>query len=262
MRSTLLTTALVALSAINAFAQNSRPKPTPVPTPTITAAFATCSAGDTNCQYDNRVRSDGGGIYTHGQQGVKIEFYDGSATASRDLIVRLDSSTRTVAFDLRHLWAQAGTTPAWTSTVQNLKPMMNVLGGLYARENCADPTAGCTFAARMNAALGEVGGVRRTTYALLWNPRTIASNNRPVNDPWQTSDVLVHYIKNPTTGVEVFTISAQLNGCLKGPDGTCPTDGVKEYVAGLEQTAGRDVSAAGQYRMPFTFTVTVTPPAP
>lgn len=261
MKSTLIVTALIALTAISTFAQNGRPRPSPSPTPVVTATFRYCAAVDTVCQSEARVRADVDRPYTNGQEGVKIEFYDGG---SKDLIIRLDSSTRTVAFDLRDFMTPvAGSIPTWTNQVQNLKPMMNVLGALIVRDStyCPNPSAGCTFDARMNSALGGVGGVKNTTYALLWNPRTLASNNRPVNDPWQTSDVLVHYVKNPDNGEELFTISAQQNGCLKLADGTC-SDVPKDFVAGLEQTAGRTVSAAGQYRMPFTFTVKIKPPTP
>jgi hypothetical protein len=147
-------------------------------------------------------------------------------------------------FDLRDTWTPDAV-PSWWATApqQNVKPQMNVLGALYAKENCATPTAGCSFVTRLNAGLWKAAGVNNTTYAMLWNPTT--TNPRPVNSPYRTSNVLVHYIQDGQG--ELFTITPMENG------GT--TEQSNLLVAGLEASRNQSVTGAGQYRMPFTLKV-------
>ena len=234
----------------NIFAQNARP--TPVPGTYVTAEFLTYGADNTTL---NKVRMDQPGIpYSNGIDGVSANFFLGT-NASRDLVIRLDGSTRTVFFDFSEVSSYTNA-PSWllSSPIQSFKPQMNILGAHYAKENCL-PVGGvydCNFQTRMNAGYLKISGINKTTYALLWNPETM--NPRPVKSPESTSFVNVNYYKG-LDNQEVFTIAPLPNCATRANNFTCAATDVKRVIAGLEATTGKNVSSAGQYVMPFTLVV-------
>jgi|GEM_PF-5767905 len=229
-------TALILLLTSSVFMQkNSNPRGI--------VSFVYCTTGNTDCEIANRVRNDKADAYTDGVDGVSAEFFAGG---SRDLVFRLDKSTRTLRFDFREVsWAGDGESvlPAWwySSPQQNVKPQMNVLGAYYAKEQCGGAaTCNENYVTRINAGQWKVSGYT-TTYALLWNPT--ARTDRPVNYPEKTSAVNVNYIKD--SAGERFIITP------------LPNQDTSRYIAGLEAATSRTVSAAGQYVMPFTMTVRI-----
>ncbi|HEY8560300.1 MAG TPA: hypothetical protein VIL74_07975 [Pyrinomonadaceae bacterium] len=246
--------AAMAISlAFTADVSAQKPKPSPSPTPNsfVTAEFLTL--GDNGATV-NKVRMDQPGVpYSNGLNGVAAQFFIG-ASASRDLVIRLDGSTRTAIFDFTEV-SSGINMPDWISSspVQSFKPQMNVLGAYFAKENC-QPVSGvynCNFVTRMNAGYLYASG-DRVRYSLLWNPET--ENPRPVNSPEATSFVNVNYQRD-ALGKDVFTITPLPNCATRANNFTCAETDAKRVVAGLEKTSGKSVTSAGQYVMPFTLVV-------
>ena len=228
----------------NAFSQKTK-----VVNPGAVVQFVACAQSDTACLAANRVRSDGGGAYANGSQGVSAVF--NLVSGSRDLTFWTTGSTRSLVFDFSDA-AYSVNAPSWwyTSPVQSVKAQMNVLGAYYAKEQCGSvATCNVNFETRINAGNWTVGGSNKTTYALLWNPTAMSS--RPVNSPYSTSPVNVNYVKDGSG--ERFVITP-LPSSDCGVGSACESDPI---IAGLEVTSGRTVSSGGQYHMPFTMTVTL-----
>lgn len=235
MKKSLFIAALAALAlATNASSQ----KPPRATNPGVTAQFGSCAAADANCKFANRVRNDIATPYANGVNGVSAVFF---ASGSRDLVIQLNSSTRSVLFDFANVTSPTGA-PSWAinSPEQLVKPNFNVFEAYYAKERCTPTPGDCSYShiTRMNAGLWKVTSLSNTTYALLWNPT--AAPTRPVNSPQPTVPVNVHYSRIGSD--EVFTITPIPNGA-------------GQSIAGLEVTARNSVSAGGQYNMPFTLTV-------
>ncbi|HEY2867638.1 MAG TPA: hypothetical protein VGJ02_11150 [Pyrinomonadaceae bacterium] len=241
----LIVVAVILVLALNGFASKSK-----TTNPGAIVQFGACAQGDAACQAANRVRSDGGGAYVNGSQGVSAVF--NLVSGSRDLTFWTTGSTRSLIFDFTDP-AYTGGAPSWwyASPVQSVKAQMNVLGAYYAKETCVtDPNTGiCTgnFETRINAGNWTVGGSNKTNYALLWNPTAMSS--RPVNSPYSTSPVNVNYVRDASG--ERFSITP-LPSSDCGAGSACESDPI---IAGLEVTSGRSVSGGGQYHMPFTMTV-------
>lgn len=241
---------MLLLSA-NAFSQKPKPSPTPAPSPQISVDFESCwTAEDVPaCESSYRVRNDTNQSYVNGVAGVSAGFY---LNGSNDFIIRLDRSTRTMRFDFRDAAYEVGA-PAWwyTSPQQDIKPLMNVLGAYNAKLQCASGAATCNvnYTTRINAGQWKAGGDSNSTYAILWNPTARA--DRPVNSPFLTSAVNVNYVKD-AAGERYIITPLPSQSCTAGT--ACE---IKPYIAGLEKTSGKAVSAAGQYHMPFRMVVTV-----
>jgi hypothetical protein len=220
---------------------------TKVVNPGAVIQFVTCAQGDTVCQAANRVRSDGGGSYTNGSQGVSAVF--NLVSGSRDLT--FSTGTRSVVFDFSSP-ADTVNAPAWwyTSPVQSVKPFMNVGGAYFAKEQCGTAaTCNINYVTRINAGQWSVAGSSKTTYAALWNPHP--DQQRPVNSPYSTSPVNVNYIKD-SSGERFIITPLPSSDCTVGT--ACESNPI---IAGLEITSGRSVTSGGQYHMPFTMTVTL-----
>jgi hypothetical protein len=188
---------------INTFAQKGKPSssPTPTPSPTPTDVFVEAKfepIGSDNTTV-NKITMDKALSYVHGAEGVEARFFG----ASRDLVIRLSNSTRSILVDMTEISNRTADTPSWVDTPFLSKPHMNVLGAYYAKENCKTPVTdtdgnsvyNCDFITRTNGGSWYVSG--GVSYALLWNPETI--NPRPVNSPEKTSLVNVNYYKKELT---------------------------------------------------------------
>ena len=216
----------------------------------VTAEFLTYDANN----IPQKIRMDRPGVpYSHGVEGVKAEFY---STGSRDLVIALNiaKAKRSAVYDFTEV-ASYTNAPAWISSapVQTFKPFINVLKAYYAKENC-QPVNGiynCNFQTGMNNGYLSASG-DSASYALLFNPE--ASVSRKVNSPEYTSFVNVNYYKG-LNGQEMFTITPLPNCATRANNFTCADTDVKRVVAGLEKTAKKSVTGAGQYVMPFTLVV-------
>lgn len=225
-------------------AQNSAAQKAKVTNPGASVEFVHCATVDAACESANRVRNDAANSpYINGVGGVSAVF--NLVSGSRDLTFSFSStSARFVRFDFRDQ-TYLGGAPAWwySAPQQNFKPNANVLGAYYAKEQCGTAlTCNENYLTRVNAGNLKVSG-SNDTFALLWNPT--AAVTRPVNTPETTSPVNVNYVKDASG--ERFIITPLPNSSSNG------------IIAGLEKTSGRNVSGAGQYRMPFTMTVQQLP---
>jgi hypothetical protein len=210
----------------------------------------------------NKVRMDRPEPYSHNVDGVSAQFYIGSSTSSRDLVIALNSSKakRTAIYDFSEV-SNYTNAPTWvyTNPIQTFKPFINVLKAYYAKENCkpnAEGVYNCNYQTGMNNGYLSASG-DSASYALLWNPE--ARTDRKVNSPEKTSFVNVNYYKDAYK--EEFTITPLPNCATRANNFTCAeydANGnpiVKRVIAGLEKTSGKTVSSAGQYVMPFTLVV-------
>ena len=237
----------IALSPLAAAAQKGKPKPSPTPTPvpvTTSAKFADCSviadeAERVACESSNRVRMDADRPYVDGQDGVAIAFYPGG---SNDLTINLQTSQRTVIYDLREMVHMGSPQPSWTSTPQNLKLHFNVLKAYNAKLQaiCVDGVCEGNYVTGMNGGGYTIDGI---TYRTQWNP---GSAQPYINWVEPTSPVNVHYYKDATGETWTITPIQKDNGY---------------YLAGLQGESGSgkksSVTFGGQYNMPFTLTVQV-----
>ena len=239
---------VIVVLALGVTANAFSPK-TKVVNPGAVVQFVACAQSDFACQAANRLRSDSGGSYANGSQGVSAVF--NLVSGSRDLTFSTAGSTRSILLDFSDPAYTVGA-PSWwyTSPVQSVKPQMNVLGAYFAKEQCGSAaTCDINYQTRINAGLWTVGGNNRTTYALLWNPTAMSS--RPVNSPYSTSPVNVNYIKD-SFGERFVITPLPSSDC--GVGSSCESDPI---IAGLEVSSGHSVSSGGQYHMPFTMTVTL-----
>lgn len=204
----------------------------------VRAEFVFCAAGDLLCESSNRVRQDKANApYIDRVDGVSAVFY---STGSRDLVVNLINSKRTLRLDFRDVAYYGDPHPSWWSTTpqQNVKPSMNVLEAYKAKEQCGTAaTCNINFVTRMNCGLWKVAGDSKTEYKLQWNPTSIQPF---INTPETTSEVNVNYVKDATG--EVFIITP------------LPNVSSGRIIGGLQSTNRTD-KAAGQYVMPFKLTI-------
>jgi hypothetical protein len=213
-------------------AQNIRgAKPTPSPSSLKTVTFGYCIAGDLDCESANRVRNDVNRPYVDGTD-VAITFQTGSG--SNDITLNF---SRSVIYDLTYMAAAGDPTPTWVSQPQAVKPGIDVLGGYNAKLQCGSaPTCDINYLTSMN---GGGFAIDRINYRVQWHP---GSMQPYINTPETTSAVNVHYIKDSTQ--EVFIITP-----LPNPD-------TSRVIAGLQgETNSKNITAGGQYVMPFTMTL-------
>ena len=211
--------------------------------PGASASFGFCTSGDAACESANRVRNDLARPYVNGTEGVSAVFNLGSGT--RDLTINLITSQRSAWLDFTENTYAGNPHPTWWSTApsQNVKPFINVLKAYYAKELCvpaADGSCVNDYLTAMNTGNWKVG---TTDYKLQWNPNSQATY---INTAETTSAVNVRYVRT-AGGAESFTITP------------VPNLSSGRIIAGLEATASRKTTAAGQYKMPFTMTVTIVP---
>ena len=173
--------------------------------------------------------------YINGQQGVAIAFYPGG---SNDLTINLQTSQRTVIYDLREMVHMGNPQPSWTGTPQNLKLHFNVLRAYNAKlqATCTDGVCEGNYETGMNGGGYTIDGV---TYRTQWNPGSAQPYINWVED---TSAVNVHYYKDATGETWTITPVQKENGY---------------YMAGLQGEKRKTVTFGGQYNMPFTLIVQV-----
>jgi hypothetical protein len=238
MKSFRIVTLIVAILTLPAIAaaQKAKPQPSPTPTPAvITAQFNFCLAGDTACETANRVRQDVNRPYTNGSEGVWIA---NTTNSSRDIVIYLENSTRSVIYDLRDRVHTGNPQPTWTSSPQNFKVQFVVHDANLLKTTGQCATSSVCEANKTSAMNGGfyIGRVR---YRFQWNPGSVLQY---INWVEPTSPVNINYRRDSTGQTWTITPIQKDNSY---------------YLAGMQVEDGRNITFGGQYNMPFSLVIKV-----
>jgi len=209
--------------------------------PVSVAISPTYSYGGTSTS--SMIYPDSSAAYTDGISGVSA-IINTSCTA--DLIVDLSNSTRTVGFSFQNPVVTNSSTPSWTAT-----PFMAKADHLVVRDLLYQYSPNAYYQFTTSAVFdftAPSGALDRVTFA---NPNAQVPALEP-NAPYNTALVVVTHTPADTgTGaVETWTITP--SNANTNPAGTPEAT----ELCTLLLNGKHGLTNAGQFSMPFQFTVT------
>jgi hypothetical protein len=185
--------------------------------------------------------------YSDGVNGVRAIINN----CSGDLILDLNNSTRQVGFSFQNAVSMNSDTPVWPST------SFLATGAYLVVNNLLYNSSGPSFTTGAELAFTPPGGTSRSPDTICFHNLTanVTGGCLNVNSPDNTSLLVVqHTPANPLTGaVETWTINPDnTNMNLSGTPAATQVGALQLPPHG----SSRDVNA-GQFSMPFQFTVTL-----
>lgn len=230
---------VVTVLLFTAVGSMAKPCPSPVPLQVVISPTYTFGGSSTATS----VTPDSTSPYVDGVNGVSAVING----CTHDAVISLSNSTRTMGLSLQNAVATNSSTPSWTSTVIAAKANVTILNLLYAYD------ANATYSFTTSATFSFTGPDGIGYQLQFVNPSAQnAAAGGTINQPYYTSLVVVtHIAADPTTGAPE-SWSVQPDNSNMNPAGTPAAT----QVGGLLKTVRSQSVNAGQFSVPFQFTIT------